>query len=96
MKKRSKRIVLNYFLDWTYGIEISKLRFDLDEVEKLGATHIDIESWEGGGVEITARYDRLETDDEISKRVTKEREKADNLRARELREFKRLKEKYGE
>ena len=42
MKKQVKQFDVDFNFDWTYGIKISELRADLDELEKLGATHIDI------------------------------------------------------
>lgn len=49
MNKREIKYNIPYELYWEDGIEISKLRANLDSVEKLGATHIDINSIQSYG-----------------------------------------------
>lgn len=99
MEKQEQDFKMNYSLDWTYGIEISKLREDLDAVEKLGATHIMIEhgvSYECSYVEIDAIARRIETDEEFDDRVRQIAQRQDEQKRRELQEFERLKSKYGQ
>jgi hypothetical protein len=98
MEKITKRIKLEYPLNWMYGIEISKIREDLDELEQIGATHIEIESYESYGSAFTtieAVCERIETDEECAKRLLEHEYKKDEIRQRELVEFERLKSKYG-
>ena len=98
MKKEVRNFKINYDLPWTYGIEISKLRVDLDAVEKLGATHIEIEhgvSYDSSYVEIYAIAQRIETDDEFNTRVLELNSRQDEIKRRELQELEKLKAKYG-
>ena len=99
MEKQEKDFKINYSLDWTYGIEISKLREDLNAVEKLGATHIIIEHgviYECSYVEIDAIARRIETDEEFEERVRQITQRQEEQKRRELQEFERLKSKYGQ
>lgn len=78
MEKIIRNFKVDYSLDWTYGIEISKLRADLNELEKLGATHVEIEpynSYDSAYVDIDAYANRLETDEECKERLEAEKEK---------------------
>ena len=68
------------------------------KIEKLGATHIDIDPWIDDGsswVDISAICVRLETDSELNSRI----QKIDRLRAQmtvaELKEYERLRLKFG-
>lgn len=97
MEKEIRKFKVEYSFDWTYGVEIKKMREDLDALEKLGATHVEIEpgiSYDCHYVEIYATADRIETDEEFNKRVAEtNRRQADNER-RELEQLQRLKLKY--
>ena len=44
MKSRKKEFKIDFDFEWEYGVEINKLRDDLDELEKLGATNINIKA----------------------------------------------------
>ncbi len=97
MNKLEKTIKLNYYLNWTYGVEIKQIREDLDAVEKLGATHIDIdygERWGDPYVDIDAFYKRLETDEEYEMRMRETKAKEDLEKQRELHLLENLKKKY--
>jgi hypothetical protein len=83
-----------YTVEWSYGIEISKIRQDLDAIEKLGGTHIDIHSSDSYP-EYDAFYRRIETDDEFNARKADFDRKKEELKIKELRELERLKNKYG-
>lgn len=98
MQKEVRNFKIDYSLDWTYRIEISKLRADLDAVEKLGATHIEIEhdvSHDSSYIEIDAIAQRLETDEEYNTRVAELNNRQEEIKRRELQELERLKAKYG-
>jgi hypothetical protein len=76
MEKQIRNFEIDYKLNWTYGVEISKIKNDIEKLEKLGATHIDIEM-NGNNVdelyiEVKASVNRLETDDEYNLRIKKE------------------------
>ena len=51
MKKIFRDFKINFELDWD-EIEIKKLRKDLDAIEKLGATHIEIEDVDSYGTHL--------------------------------------------
>ena len=99
MEKQERDFKINYQLNWEYGIDISKLRDDLDAVEKLGATHIYIEhgiSYDCSFVEIDAIARRMETDEEFEERVRRITQIQEQQKRRELQELERLKSKYGQ
>ena len=99
MEKIVRNFKIDYYLDWTYGIDISKLRADLDAVEKLGATHIEIEhraSYDSSYIEIDAIANRIETDEECSTRLAEMKHRQDEQTRREREQFEKLKSKYGQ
>jgi len=84
-------------LDWGYSIEISRLREDLAEIEKLGATHINIESsvfYDCAELTIEAISERIETDEEFDYRLNSIKKQEDFLRQKELEKLQELKLKY--
>lgn len=97
MTKKLIQVKVDYSLDWTYGVSIERIRKDLDELEKLGATIIDIEPYDSYGsacVSFEAHIERLETDEEYSKRVERENNMKKQTEMKELELLKKLKEKY--
>lgn len=104
MEKIKKKFKVDYVLAWTYGIEINKLREDLDALEKLGATHIDIEPYnvdvyepynDCAYVDIEAKCERFETDQEFENRVAQLKSLEQTTKNRELEQLEKLKLKYG-
>jgi vacuolar-type H+-ATPase subunit I/STV1 len=96
-QKREVSIPIEMYLDWTCGITISKLREDLDALEKLGATDVEInatDDWGYPSVSMKAFQRRLETDEEFQQRVEDETAKETQQRARDLETLRILKEKY--
>ena len=72
MEKQIRRFKVNFDFNWTYGVEIKKLKEDLETLEKLGVTEIEIEAEDNCGspsVTIEAFAERLETDDEFKERI---------------------------
>ena len=97
MEKQVRRFKVKFDLDWEYGVEISKLREDLDAIEKLGATHVEIEaytSYDCAGVTIECFVDRYETDEECLERTEKQTARENSIKLNELEQLKRLKAKY--
>lgn len=97
MDKEVRKIKIEYPLEWTYGVEIKKIREDLEALEKLGATHVEIDggiSYDVAYVEIGAYTERLETDEEFSTRVARLNKVKNELMRRELEQLARLKLKY--
>jgi len=82
-------------LRWGYGVEISQIKKDIEELEKLGATYIDIEPGEG---EISANCEifcrRIETDEEYEKRIEEDKKEQEEIKRRELKLLEELKFKY--
>lgn len=98
MKKQVRRFNVPFDFDWTDGVEIKKIKEDLNELEKLGATTIDIEPQEfygSLGVGIEAYFSRLETDEECKSRINGEERHKEYLKQRDLKELERIKSKYG-
>lgn len=99
MEKQIIRVPVDYSLNWTYGVDIKTIREDLDAVEKLGATGIEIETesgYEGScSTYIVAIIERLETDEEFNARVEKYRIYEKETKLIELAHLQKLKEKYN-
>ena len=93
MKKINKRFNIEYYLYWTGGAAISQIREDLDAIEKLGATHIDIEE-DDCFISVEGYVERLETDDEYDDRLAKDKAHKANVKAHELKQLAELKLKY--
>ena len=98
MEKEIRRFKVYYSLDWEHRVEISKLRADLDAIEALGATHVEIEcslSYECTYVTIKPISERLETDEEFKARVEEVEKRQSEIKRRELEQLEELKSKYG-
>ena len=98
MEKEVRRFKVDYSLDWVYEVEISKLRADLDAIEALGATHVEIESciiYDCSYVTIEPVSEHLETDEEFKARVKREEKRQSEIKRRELEQLDKLKSKYG-
>lgn len=95
MEKQEQDFKLNYSLDWTYGVSIEQLKKDIEELEKLGATHVNIERYDCYHVEIDAICRRIETDEEFEQRKKEVEARQDQYRQRELKQLAELKAKYG-
>ena len=97
MEKKVRTFPVNYHLDWTCGVSIAEIREDLNELEKLGATDVEIDIdyyHECTSISIKAVSNRLETNEEYEKRVMKENILNNANRDMELTELARLKKKY--
>lgn len=98
MEKEVRRFKVDFDFNWTYGVEIKKLKEDLDTLEKMGVTEIEIEAEESWGnvyVTIEAYINRLETDDEYKTRIVQENKRQEEIKRRELEQLEKLKLKYG-
>jgi len=91
--KQIKEVLINYNINWYGNIEISRIRKDLDEVEKMGATHICISS--SDGFDIDAYQIREETDNEANKRKIKEDEIYEMNKISAIHTINILKKRYG-
>lgn len=89
---------VDYVLDWTYEVSIDDIRKDLDKLEQLGATHIEINSeleYDSAYTSIKAISRRLETDEELNKRQDFFNRQKEQQRKEDLAIIQRLKEKHG-
>jgi hypothetical protein len=78
-------------------IPINKLREELDRLEEIGTTHIEIEvkvEWDTPILDIWAIQNRLETEQECNERLSKEKEKNERIEKREREQLRKLQEKY--
>jgi hypothetical protein len=74
MKNQVRRFEVKFDFEWEYGVEISKIREDLDALEKLGATRVDIvadANYDCACISFQGYVEREETDEEYLKRTTK-------------------------
>lgn len=78
MEKLIREFQVEYSLHWVYEVTISQIKKDIEELEKLGATHVEIDikydHYDKPNIEIKAISNRLETDEEYQQRVNKEKE----------------------
>ena len=73
------------------------MREDLDALEKLGATHVEISAVYSYGdtiLEIDVYTQRLETDKEYEARIDLEAKKQEEVKRREIQYLMELKAKY--
>ena len=97
MEKQIRRFKVNFDFDWTYGVEIKKLKEDLETLEKLGVTEIEIEAednWGSPSVTIEAFTERLETGEEFSERIRMKEQTKKSFEQMELEQYEHLKAKY--
>ena len=98
MEKITRDFEVNYELDWKYGVEVSKIKKDIEELEKLGATHVEIDieySYGDSFIEIKALSHRLETDEELKQRIDEQNKRQEEIKRRDLEQLEKLKSKYG-
>ena len=98
MEKQEQDFEINYSLDWAYGVSIEQLKKDIEELEKLGVTHVEIEpgmSYDCPYVEIDVICRRIETDEEFEQRKKEVEARQAEHRQRELKQLAELKAKYG-
>ena len=97
MKKTIKTEVY-YNLNWTYGVPLSQIKKDIEELEKLGVTYIEIETYDNYGfasITITPFQEKEETDEEYKLRLEKEKEQKEYIKTRELEQLAVLSKKYN-
>ena len=97
MEKQIREFEVNYRPNWLGGVEISKIKADIEELEKLGATHVEIYTASSYGdtyIEIIAIANRLETDEECQLRIKEEEERMEHIKQLDLKQLEKLKAKY--
>ena len=96
-RKRFVQKELDYDLDWDYSVSIEHIKKDIVELEKLGATHVMIDSrrsYDDTFTDFKAVTNRLETDEEVLERENQEKRMKENLEAKERELYEQLKKKY--
>ena len=97
MEKLEQDFEINYSLDWAYDVSIEQLKKDIEELEKLGATHVNIEPFifhDCPSIEINVICRRIETDEEFEQRKKEVEARQEQHRQRELKQLAELKAKY--
>ena len=95
-KKITENIPFNF--DWNYGVELFEIKKDIEELEKLGATHLHIELEEPYGyptIVISATKERFETYSEVRKRIDNEELIKQKNKEIAIAQIDRLKKQYG-
>ena len=96
-KKQIRNFTVPFNFNWSYGVSIDQIREDLDKLEKLGVTEIDIETYDDYGdasIIISAISKREETDLEQQERINHLKRFNERNKQRELEQLKKLQEKY--
>jgi len=94
--RQVKRFDSGCYLDWSYRT-IDEIRKDLDRLELLGVTGVEIEVEESYGstrVKFQPFVLREETDEELAGRLAEQQAREESKRAFELRQLEILKQKY--
>lgn len=94
MEKQIKQIEVSYCLAWNGLTEISEIEKDIEEIKKMGATHVEIGTFDEYGVYFVVICEREETDEEFEGRKFQEKLEAEKERQRELALLNELKLKY--
>lgn len=94
MEKQIIRENIGYRFDWEDSNSIESIREDLDNLEKRGATHIEIEVYEHS-LHCQAYTERHETDQEQAERIRIEQERAERQKERDLKQYEIIKSKYN-
>jgi hypothetical protein len=98
MEKEIRKFPVDYRFQWDDEAPISEIRKDLDTLEKLGATEIDMYVYyvdDYPVVRMEAFSSRLETDEECSARTASEKVRLEEVKQLELAKMYAIKEKYG-
>jgi len=94
MEKQVIRKNIGYRFDWSDINSIESIREDLDNLEKRGATHIEIETYEHS-LNCTAYSEHTETDEEQAERLREEQERTERQKQRDLKQYEIIKSKYN-
>ena len=101
-KKQIRDFPVPFNFNWEYGVSIKQIREDLDELEKLGVTRIDIQTYEKYGdsyINIEAFSNREETDLEQQERLNKLKvhsEKSCPLKRQKLKVYFQIAKQFEE
>jgi len=94
MDKQVIRENIGYNFDWSDSNSIESIREDLDNLEKRGATHVEIEVYEHS-LYCQAYSERPETDTEQAERLRIEQERSERQKERDLKQYEIIKSKYN-
>ena len=98
MEKTEVREDIGFNLNWTGEAKIAEMKQDLEALERIGATHIEIEAYDNYGspsLSIQVFKYRMETDDEFAERALIIQRTKERTKQMELGQLEKLKAKYG-
>ena len=98
MEKTEVREDIGFNLNWTGEAKIAEMKQDLEALERIGATHIEIEAYDNYGspsLSIKVCKYRMETEKEFLSRKLRFLEKKERTKQMELEQLEKLKAKYG-
>lgn len=93
MKKKLINEHIKFELNWTCGVSLEQIKKDVEELEKLGATQVDI-TLDYDTIKIDAYKERKETEKEFRERIRNEKEHAEYIEKLQRAEYEKLKSKF--
>lgn len=88
---------IKYDLEWQYSVSLEQIKKDIEAIEALGATHVEIRSevfYDCATLSIDAVCEREETAEEEAKRLNLQMAKKEAEIQQEIETLKRLRAKY--
>lgn len=93
MEKGIRSAYIDYNIDWKYDTNLSVIKKDIEELEKLGATGVEITS--ASEITFYPIIQRLETDEEFQERVMALEEHKKYVKNEEIKLYNKIKTKYN-
>lgn len=94
---REIEVDIDYPFDWSYSVSVEQMKKDIEELEKLGATHMNISAetfYDDAYLKINPVCIRMENEQEVADRIKKEEnEKAIEI-SRDRAMYEKLKAKF--
>ena len=98
MKKIEIEIEVPYSIEWNCYTPLNSLKHDIEQLEKLGVTHVSIEHgvdyYNNSSITMKALIIRMETDEELKKRKKNKERYDEELKQNDLMLYERIKSKY--
>jgi hypothetical protein len=93
-----RKFDVDYSLGWAYEcVPIKEMRIQLDRIEQLGATHVELNTFNFHSdpyIDIRIYSERIETDEECAARLAAQAYDLELTKQREMAQLKQLKIKY--
>ena len=90
--------IIRHHIGWEYEVPLSLIKEDIEELEKLGVTHLNIEietHYEDSEIVITPLKQREETELEMKARIEKEQNEVSVEKQRAIEQIEALKQKFN-